>query len=111
MTMMTCCRGFGRCAGLGPIEEVCKRPRSGSGLAAPITDGPLGKALRLGKWTPVDALIRGYNITGPLSFSWAHVDASPKLSSKRAGFTLQARAVPYPFQLPGFENLFYNFPL
>jgi hypothetical protein len=89
------CRGFGRCAGHGPIDIVCQRPRTDGGLAAPITDGPfqhLGKALQLGQWTVVDAQIMGSNVTsgpGPPSFSWAHVDASSKLTMQRRGFTLQ----------------------
>jgi hypothetical protein len=76
------------------MDAVCQRPRSGNGLAAPIADGPfpyLGKALQLEQWTPVDALIDGYNITGALTFSWAHVAASPKLTAQRTSFTWQVR--------------------
>ncbi len=88
---MTDCRGFGRCAGLGSVDAVCQGPRDGNGLPAPIAEGPLGKALQLGMWVPVDGLLRGRNMTGPgpLSFSWAHVDASPKLTVQRTGFTWQ----------------------
>ncbi len=94
------CRGFGRCAGLGPIDVVCRRPRRAPGLAAPITDGPLqhlGKALQLGMWKAVDSQMinAGANVTDPepLSFSWAHVDASPKLTAQRSGITLQVLIV------------------
>ena len=87
--------GFGRCKGLGKVEEICRPPRPNLWLPAPITSGPspaLGNALALENWSPVDGEIQSVNVTGPLQFSWAHIPASPKLVAAVSSYTLEVTA-------------------